>query len=512
VRRTPARLLAAAPQRNKPIRQSFSLRHNRLYACTSAGPVRSTAPALARKAKTLMPISRPIVLLSAAILADHAGAVRAQVVYSEPPSGAPQVSTGPAAAPTIFTLDQLDALLAPIALYPDPLIAEVLAASTDPIEVVQAARWAREHPDLAGLETQNWDPSVKAVAHYPTVLAMMDANLDWMMQLGQAFLNQQQDVMSEIQQLRARAWAAGTLRTTPQQQVVVQPGAIAVLPAEPDVVYVPTYNPQLVYVRPANDLVAASLIGFGTGVFIGPWLDLDFDWGFHRVYYHDWYRGRDRFDRDDRHPFVDRREFTRPAREGQIWHRDPARPWPRTIRPDEAGPRALPGHSLSRPTRPGLTAPAPVPAPRGAFDGYRRGTESQQHSARGQTSRDSQPAAQTPAPVPPPRPAAPAPAPRPAAPAPAPAPRPAAPPAAPRPAGPPAVIRPTGPPPAARPPAPSAPRPSTPAPAAPRPAPAPAARPAAATGAFGPYRSGAATQADSQRGAASHGAAGRPKP
>ena len=153
---------------------------------------------------------------------------------------------------------QLDQLVAPIALYPDPLLAQVLMASTYPLEVVQADRWAKANKKLkdeklkAALEKQDWDASVKELVSTPTVLAMMNDKLDWTQQLGDAVLAQQADVMDAIQRLRAKAQANGKLETTKQQKVTVKQeraGApiIEIEPASPDVVYVPYYDPAVVY-------------------------------------------------------------------------------------------------------------------------------------------------------------------------------------------------------------------------------------------------------------------------
>ena len=157
------------------------------------------------------------------------------------------------AQPGPFSEEDLDRLLAPVALYPDDLLAQVLMASTYPLEVVDADRWARAHPGLQGdalqaqLAQQAWDPSVKGLVAVPQVLAMMDERLDWTQKLGDAFLAQQGDVMAAVQRLRARAQAAGNLGSTPQQVVTSEAGAIDIAPASPDVVYVPVYDPAIVF-------------------------------------------------------------------------------------------------------------------------------------------------------------------------------------------------------------------------------------------------------------------------
>ncbi|MCO5106241.1 MAG: DUF3300 domain-containing protein [Burkholderiaceae bacterium] len=168
------------------------------------------------------------------------------------PSQAQQVySSVPAQAP--YLQEQLDQMLAPIALYPDALLAQVLMAATYPLDVVEADRFVRQNPGLAGdaladaVEGMAWDPSVRALTQFPSVLAMMSERLEWTEQLGDAFLAQRDQVMDTVQSLRARAWAAGTLRSTEQQQVIVQDQVIAIEPARPGYLWVPYYNPVVVF-------------------------------------------------------------------------------------------------------------------------------------------------------------------------------------------------------------------------------------------------------------------------
>lgn len=190
---------------------------------------------------------------------------------------------------SLFTPDELDDMLAPIALYPDPLIAQILPAATFIDQIDEATRYVRQYGKSARIDDMPWDVSVKAIAHYPDVLFMMDQKNDWTVSLGQAFINQQQDVMDSIQSLRASAEAAGNLKSTPQQQVVVEENAISIVPAEPEVIYVPQYDPQVVFV--ASAYPSFGFIDFGTGFVIGAWLNRDCDWHRHRVYYHGWRGG-----------------------------------------------------------------------------------------------------------------------------------------------------------------------------------------------------------------------------
>jgi hypothetical protein len=227
-----------------------------------------------------------------------------------------QAPAQPSQAPpyTQQTADQLQQLVAPIALYPDSLVAQVLAASTFPAEIVEADRWVQANPDLKGdalaqaVDQQTWDPSVKALTAFPTVLGNMDKNISWTSSLGDAYYNQEQGVMDAIQVMRQKAQQAGNLKDTPQQTVQTQDSNIVIQPAQPDVVYVPAYDPWLVYGYP----VAAwpgwypypgiwwggpSLywggIGFGIGFFGGygwGWGRWGFDWHNHyAVYNHNRY-------------------------------------------------------------------------------------------------------------------------------------------------------------------------------------------------------------------------------
>ena len=201
-----------------------------------------------------------------------------------------------AIAPPIFRQEELDQLLAPIALYPDPLLAQILMGSTYPLEVVQAARWVKAYPNVSGpqleeaMQQQLWDPSVKSLTSFPQVLAMMDGNLEWSQKLGEAFLAQQPEVMATVQTLRAKAQAAGYLQNTPQQTVIAEPQFIRIEPATPQIVYVPVYNPTVVYGPwwypayppyywyPPGYVIGASVLSFGIGLAVGAILWGGFDW------------------------------------------------------------------------------------------------------------------------------------------------------------------------------------------------------------------------------------------
>jgi hypothetical protein len=193
------------------------------------------------------------------------------------------------------TPEQLQRVVAPIALYPDSLVAQVLAASTFPEQVVEANRWVQANPDLKGealgqaVDKQPWDPSVKALAAFPSVLGNMDKNLSWTSSLGDAYYNQQQDVMDAIQVMRQKAEQAGNLKSTPQQVVTTEGSSISVAPASPEIVYVPAYDPWVVY-GPSIDpwpywypypgiWYDGPYLSFGVGFGIGWWGGFGWGWG-----------------------------------------------------------------------------------------------------------------------------------------------------------------------------------------------------------------------------------------
>jgi hypothetical protein len=200
-----------------------------------------------------------------------------------------------------FTQAELDQLLAPIALYPDALLAQVLMASTYPLEVVEASRWVKANPGLKdkaledALQAQRWDPAVKSLAVFPQVLAMMNEKLDWTQKLGDAFLAQQAEVLATAQELRKKAQAQGALKDSEQQKVVTtqenNTTVIKIEPTNPEVVYVPTYNPTVVYgawpypayppyyYYPPGYVAGGALLGFTAGVIVGGALWGNVGWG-----------------------------------------------------------------------------------------------------------------------------------------------------------------------------------------------------------------------------------------
>jgi hypothetical protein len=242
----------------------------------------------------------------------------------------PQAPTQAAQAPPHAqqTPEQLQRVVAPIALYPDSLVAQILAASTFPEQVVEADRWVQANPGLKGdalgqaVDKQPWDPSVKALAAFPSVLGNMDKNLSWMSSLGDAYYNQQQDVMDAIQVMRQKAEQAGTLKSTPQQVVTTQDSRISVEPASPDVVYVPAYDPWVVY-GPAIDpwpywyqypgiWYGGPYLSFGAGFGIGFFGGFGWGWGHWGCDWHHQYATYDHNRYSSRsHTFFNRNNYYR---------------------------------------------------------------------------------------------------------------------------------------------------------------------------------------------------------
>ena len=178
---------------------------------------------------------------------------------------------------------QLQQLVAPIALYPDELLAQILAAATYPTEIVDADRWLGMHPELQGerlaveVDRQPWDSSIKALTAFPSVVANLDMNLSWATALGDAYFNQQQDVLDAVQVMRQRAQAAGNLQSSPQQRVISEGTTIVIEPGVPETCYLPYYDPWLVYGAPLDvypgyiyePWYGPSFIAFGPGIGVG---------------------------------------------------------------------------------------------------------------------------------------------------------------------------------------------------------------------------------------------------
>jgi hypothetical protein len=333
----------------------------------------------------------------------------------------------------------LDKLLGPIALYPDPLIAQILPASTLPTQIVLADRYISGGGDPNQIDQQPWDASVQAVARYPDVLKWMDDNLGWTTELGQAFLNQQPAVMESIQRLRQSAANFGNLQSNPQQSVVTDGGDIEIVPADPQVIYVPVYQPAQVYYQ---NCYGPPFVSFGIGFAVGFWLNCDFDWHNRNIIV--WNRGHPRppnwwheppRQRDFNHVVVWHPNYhagagavNRGDRGWNIPHNQPVVATVGRSVSDPAAPRRIPPPA-ARPPEPmnravPVTRPAPAPAghyqpiarpeSNGAFIGIQSSQDTKNFSNRGQQSMNPvshAPAASPPVsrPVPASRPAAPPP-------------------------------------------------------------------------------------------------------
>lgn len=304
----------------------------------------------------------------------------------------------PAPDYTPFSGDQLDQLLGPIALYPDPLIAEILPAATQPEEIVEADRYVSGGGDPGAIDDQPWDPNVQGLAHYPDVLKWLDDNISWTTQLGEAFVNQQQDVMDSIQRLRQSAFNLGNLQSTAQQQVINDDGYIEIVPADPNTIYVPVYQPDQVYDQAATGV---PFITFTAGWSVGAWLCGDFDWGHHQVIFWDhdhprppnwWHESW--HNHDDSHGVVwhaGDHPVNRPDRGGD-------RGYDQQVAPRQQPVVAVIGHSrgpapAARPAEPARQA-APAghfePAQNGAFIGVGNARQTQDYSDRGHQSLEPQ--------------------------------------------------------------------------------------------------------------------------
>ena len=225
----------------------------------------------------------------------------AQPQYQAPPPDYQAQQGAQSGQGQILTPDQISNLVAPVALYPDNLLSQVLAASTYPLEVVEAAQWLQQNRNLTGQQLidaarqQNWDPSIQAMVVFPDVLNRLASDVQWTTALGNAYLAQQADVMAAVQRLRAEAQASGKLGSNSQQQVTTQAqdgqSAITIVPTNPEVVYVPVYNPEYVwgppvwgYYPPLYYPAFGFGFGFGPGIYLGGFfpgfgIGFGFGWG-----------------------------------------------------------------------------------------------------------------------------------------------------------------------------------------------------------------------------------------
>jgi hypothetical protein len=249
------------------------------------------------------PASRVVAALTIALLALPAP-VMGQAPPPPPPTSSaapPPTGAQPADTQTTFSKEELEQLVAPIALYPDSLFAQVLMAATYPLDIVMADRWVKANPGVKdkaledALQKQPWDPAVKSIVVFPQVLTMMSEKLDWTQKLGDAFLAQEKDVMATAQALRAKAASQGSLKDSKEQKVITEKvestTIIKIEPTNPEVVYVPTYNPTVVYgawpypayppyyYYPPGYVAGGALLGFTAGVIVGGALWGNVGWG-----------------------------------------------------------------------------------------------------------------------------------------------------------------------------------------------------------------------------------------
>ena len=225
----------------------------------------------------------PYLLSILLVLATMPAPANALLMYQEQPAPSSSGSSGYSGQGAPMSAQELQSLVAPIALYPDALVAQILSAATYPDQIAVANAWMQQNKNLTGsalgqaVNGQSWDPSVKALTQFPSVLNNLAQNMVWTSQLGEAYHNQSSDVMAAIQTLRAQAKAAGNLKSGAQITVVQQsPQTIVIQPTNPQVVYVPEYNPTVIYGTPyvtpgysTGDMVATSLLSFGAGMAVG---------------------------------------------------------------------------------------------------------------------------------------------------------------------------------------------------------------------------------------------------
>jgi uncharacterized membrane protein YgcG len=316
----------------------------------------------------------PALLISGSLVLASVQADTQPAAEVAPPSSSEAVQVA-------WSPDELNQLVAPIALYPDALVAQIVAAASYPTEVVEADRWIQQNSGLKGEElakaadSQSWDPSVKALTQFPSVLTTMDKNLSWTSALGEAYVNQPQNVLDAVQVMRGRAQQAGNLESTPQESVTTEGQSIVIQPADPDVVYVPEYDPWDVYGEPLDYYpdwvgVPGAFVGpgiaFGLGVGVGVFGG--FGWGWHHwgadwhgrevEYNHNHYISHSPTFINHNRPFGDHGHFDR----------------------GPAGPGGFAGGAWAG------TGHAPLGVHSNAFSGFNHGGVASAYSSRGQAS------------------------------------------------------------------------------------------------------------------------------
>ncbi|MDR1283668.1 MAG: DUF3300 domain-containing protein [Opitutaceae bacterium] len=291
-----------------------------------------------------------------------AGVFRAQQeTLAFPLAGA---ASAPAATAAMLDDEELDKLLGPVALYPDPLLALILPAATESSDVVLAARWLAAGGDVEKIDEQPWDESVRALARYPEVVKWMDENLAWTQQLGAAFLAQPADVMKAVQRLRVRAKEAGNLTDTPEQNVVVEKDYIRIVPAEPEIIYVPRYDPLVVYYPSTVTYYYGPPVIFGPPYRSGAWLRYDCNWLGFNIWIGSWGPVYYRRPAWGHRPPPHYGSGHRPPPPAHVWHPRPGRR-PPPSRFDRGGvtrPEPMPGVTPGRPDRPSTPGVRPRPS------------------------------------------------------------------------------------------------------------------------------------------------------
>jgi hypothetical protein len=340
---------------------------------------------------------KAVAVLLMSLLAQPAVLSRAQTASPSgtQPSDQAVPAPGPGDEYAPLTADELDALVAPIALYPDALAAQVLGASTFPYEIVAATLWIKDNSSLTGealakaVDQQSWDPAVKALSQFPSVLDMLAKNLAWASSLGEASATQQQDVMAAVQRMRAKAYAAGNLKSGPEIKVVQEsPQTIVIQPANPQIVYVPVYSPTVVYGGPIivpgyyyRGPSTVTVISFGGGIVVGAtiyggccgwgWSYWGTNWHSHTVIYNRNIYVGNSYWRGGYYGGAYRPPGYRPGypgyKPGYPGYRPPSYPGygrpPATTLPANAGSNTRPaGPGNSGGNRPGAGAPSTLPA------------------------------------------------------------------------------------------------------------------------------------------------------
>ncbi|MGH7995567.1 MAG: DUF3300 domain-containing protein [Opitutaceae bacterium] len=328
----------------------------------------------------------PFVAVTAILAAASVSCTNAQEPADYPPppghAGSPESYGAPPPPPggedPLAQLPPLDQLVAPVALYPDPVLSLLLPAATSPADIQSAANYLSSGGDPNDVDSEPWSDAVKGLAHYPGVVTWMAQNPEWTGQLGGAFADQPADVMNAVQDLRRRALAAGTLRSNAEIQVLEDAGIVRIVPAQANVIYVPQYEPDVVYFGGEP----GPYFEWGSPYPAGIWLSFGFDWGGHRLWRGDW------FDYERRHGgWRAPMRFGHGAVGGREWRGPSHVPQARGYRPAD-------GHYARPQTMRGAPQRRSEPADRGghrsraAAGRDERANDDHQPSAPGYTPRD----------------------------------------------------------------------------------------------------------------------------